>query len=370
MKIGDTVRFLNAVGGGRVVRIDGRMAYVEEADGFETPVLVSECVVVADVHTPPAQKTAATSPSKAAEKYDAPVPAPRPAALPVVETPDGDTLNAVLYFEPQNIKTLSTSSFDAYFVNDSNYWLYVTIASRGRSDRQWSLRYDGLIEPNMQEFVWELTQTDLAATDRLLVQMCAFKRSKTFEAKSPVNLDFKFDATKFARLHCFRPHRYFDAPVIAYDIVKADHTAEVFQPDAEDIRRGIAARKTVPAAESRPVSRSSKPAKEPIVVDLHASELLDTTAGLSPADILNLQVDTFRATMDAHLRNAGCKIVFIHGKGEGVLRQAIMKELAHRYKGHDVHDASFAEYGFGATQVTIRPEAAQNAAATSTRKRR
>ena len=31
-----------------------------------------------------------------------------------------------------------------------------------------------------------------------------------------------------------------------------------------------------------------------------------------------------------------------------------MKELKYRYKGHDVQDASFREYGYGATQVTIR----------------
>ena len=57
--------------------------------------------------------------------------------------------------------------------------------------------------------------------------------------------------------------------------------------------------------------------------------------------------------MDANLKNHGKKIVFIHGKGEGILRQALLKELNHRYKGHDVCDASFREYGFGATQVTI-----------------
>ena len=45
--------------------------------------------------------------------------------------------------------------------------------------------------------------------------------------------------------------------------------------------------------------------------------------------------------------------MFIHGKGEGVLRQALMKELNHRYKGHQAQDASFREYGYGATQVTI-----------------
>ena len=75
---------------------------------------------------------------------------------------------------------------------------------------------------------------------------------------------------------------------------------------------------------------------------------------MSPAEILNYQIDRFREIMDANLKNFGQKIVFIHGKGEGVLRQGLLKELNHRYKGHDVQDASFQEYGFGATQVTIR----------------
>jgi len=72
------------------------------------------------------------------------------------------------------------------------------------------------------------------------------------------------------------------------------------------------------------------------------------------AEIINYKIDTFRKIMDENLRNKGKKIVFIHGKGEGILRQALMKELSHSYKGHDVQDASFREYGYGATQVTIR----------------
>ncbi|MDE6098116.1 MAG: Smr/MutS family protein, partial [Muribaculaceae bacterium] len=103
----------------------------------------------------------------------------------------------------------------------------------------------------------------------------------------------------------------------------------------------------------RRVKRRDDKAQDIIVVDLHASELLDDMRGLSNADILNYQVDRFREVMDANARNKGQRIVFIHGKGEGVLRQALMKELNHRYKGHQVQDASFREYGFGATQVTI-----------------
>ncbi|MCM1452345.1 MAG: hypothetical protein NC102_08795, partial [Clostridium sp.] len=44
-KVGDTVRFLNSTGGGVIVRIADGVAYVDE-DGFETPTLLKECVVV------------------------------------------------------------------------------------------------------------------------------------------------------------------------------------------------------------------------------------------------------------------------------------------------------------------------------------
>ena len=45
-KIGDTVRFLSSTGGGRIVKIDGNIAHVEDEDGFSVPVLLKELVVV------------------------------------------------------------------------------------------------------------------------------------------------------------------------------------------------------------------------------------------------------------------------------------------------------------------------------------
>jgi dsDNA-specific endonuclease/ATPase MutS2 len=57
--------------------------------------------------------------------------------------------------------------------------------------------------------------------------------------------------------------------------------------------------------------------------------------------------------MGKYLKKKGQKIVFIHGKGEGVLRNAIIKELKSKYKTCTHQDASFQEYGFGATMVTI-----------------
>lgn len=348
IKTGDIVRFLNAVGGGRVARIEGNLVYVDD-DGFETPVLLSECVVVGEA------------------KFDTAVPAPKDAApdsgrrneaaptrLPIVETATGETLNIVLGFEPTDIKALSRSSFEAYIVNDSNYYLYVALATRSRIDTEWTPVFDGLIEPNIQEFAFEIDQTALSKLDRIDVQYIAFKRDKAYTAKTPAAIELKVDATKFAKLHCFRPNTYFDGPVIAFDIAVNDGRPAMTDIDAKALEQGIKEKKrdvkASNTARKAPVPKSDGP----MVVDLHASELLDNVAGLSSADILNLQIDRFSEVMDANLRTPGRKIVFIHGKGEGVLRQAIMKELTHRYKGHDVQDASFREYGFGATQVTIR----------------
>ena len=57
--------------------------------------------------------------------------------------------------------------------------------------------------------------------------------------------------------------------------------------------------------------------------------------------------------MQEHIRERGRKIVFIHGKGDGVLRASIECELRRKYPTCRFQDASFQEYGYGATQVTI-----------------
>ena len=89
-------------------------------------------------------------------------------------------------------------------------------------------------------------------------------------------------------------------------------------------------------------------------VDLHITELLDNTNGLSNADMLDYQLEKFHEVLAKYAANKGQKIVFIHGKGDGVLRKAIEKELKTKYKQYYYQDASFREYGFGATMVTIK----------------
>ncbi len=345
-KIGDRVRFLNSVGGGIIKRIEGNIAYVDD-DGFETPTLLRECVVVASpeiTEAKVAKTQAAITPSTLSKSVETPK---------IEETPEGEKLNVVLAYEPADIKHLNTTTFDVYLVNDSNYYLYFTYMARANEDNGWSTRYAGVVEPNIQVFLEEIKGSDLPNMDRIAVQLIAFKSDREFKLKSPVAVETSLDTTKFFKLHCFHDNVYFNKEVIAVEIVKNDVARNRMVIDSSRLEEGIRAKKAADRPVRKPVQKKTSKRPDIIEVDLHINELVDSTAGLSNADMLNLQVDEFRKVMDANLKNKGQKIVFIHGKGEGVLRQALMKELNHRYKGHQVQDASFREYGFGATQVTI-----------------
>lgn len=361
-EIGDTVRYLNAVGGGRISKIDGKIAYVDEPDGFTTPVLLKECVVVARAADAPRHQTPTQSvaPKEAAPEITTtsktPI-APEPEEeIKVEEVPGGDKLNLVLAFEPADIKKLSTTTFDTFLVNDSNYYIYFSYLSKAKESDDWTLRYSGIVEPNIQLLVEELNRESLTEMDDIAFQAVAFKRDRTFAIKPAISYTRRIDTTKFAKLHCFRPNDYFDTDVIALDIVKNDVVTGVHKADPKELEKALKSKKAMDSMRRRPVVKKSARQRnegDKLVVDLHIHELVDNTRGLSNADMLNLQIDEFSRIMDENLRNKGKKIIFIHGKGEGVLRNAIMKELTHRYKGHDVQDASFREYGFGATQVTI-----------------
>lgn len=370
IQTGDIVRYLNAVGGGRVVKVVGNMAYVDD-DGFETPVLISECVVVSrpglsgatpadsrqyDVTT--GTRTTTPSPDvKPAPTQTTPV-EDTTSDLDTSETPYGDTLNIILGYEAVDITHIGDSGYEVSLVNDSNYYLYFTYATRGDDDSLWTARYAGIIEPNIQLHIGDLNRSDVSGLDKIAVQIIAFKRDKAYAVKEPVNIIRSLDTTKFFKVHCFKDNEYFDKRVLAIDLVRDDKAVggDTVNPTLVDM---LAAKMTTPLSDKRPSPKASKTGRrsttdEPLVVDLHINELLDTTAGMSNSDILNYQIDVFRKTMDANLKKLGNKIIFIHGKGDGILRQALLKELNYRYKGVETCDASFAQYGYGATQVTIR----------------
>ena len=390
MKIGDKVRFLSETGGGIVAGFQGKnIVLVEDEDGFEIPTPITEEVVVetddyniANVHTSAVPGMRKPQPSETTKKpstfagsdedYD---PADRPITFkaPVEERKGGDALSAYVAFVPIDIKQMTTTAFETYFVNDSNYYMRFTyLVAEGNS---WRLKHTAEVEPNTKLFVEEFTKDQLNDMERGCMQILAYKRDKGFIIKPSVDVKFRIDPVKFYKLHTFAENDFFETPALLIALIENDVPRRPLVVDANALKQEIYANKAhsnqraddkrQPArvddlvrryndAQSKGKAQQRKSDPDIIVVDLHASEVLDSTAGLSPGDILNYQMDIFRRTLEENKTRKGQKIVFIHGKGEGVLRRAIINELNYKYKKYTFQDASFQEYGYGATQVTIR----------------
>ena len=227
-KIGDTVRFLNTTGGGKITKIEGHIAYVEE-DGFETPVLLNEVVVVLPAGHEPEKKGARmmfdqkafddgkksvrdAAPQKSADsrKTDN-VAEPE---LPVEETEYGEDITVALVFEPENAKALSTSRINAALVNDSNYFLYFSVLIRDNEAKAWKPLFTGEVAPNEMIDLASFTQQNISEIERVVFQAMAYKKGKSFQVKYPLNVSKKIDLTKFFKAHCFRPGVYLDTPCI------------------------------------------------------------------------------------------------------------------------------------------------------------
>ena len=361
IKKGDTVRFLNAVGGGVVVRIDEvkRLIYVEDEDGFEIPVLERECVAVGEINKETnfikkdfSSKPSASQPATSQDGGLNVTPSVKPLEMqpqPVVETPEGETLKAFLAFFPVDVKQLQTTAYDCYLINDSNYFLYYNIVN-GEND-QWKSVANGIIEPNMQEELTSVSKEDLNAWEQIRVQLIPLKIAKNYVPQEVIDAKIKINVVRFYKLHSFVANDYFDDLALMVDIVSEKNQQKLKDISPDEIKKAMF-QKEETTTRPRIIKRPQTP--DVIEVDLHINELLDTTTGLSNADMLQVQLDKFHAVIEENKNRKGQKIVFIHGKGEGVLRKELEKLLKTRYKSYYFQDASFREYGFGATMVTIK----------------
>ena len=359
MKIGDRVVFLSETGGGVVAGFQGKnIVLVEDADGFQIPMALNDVVVVggnndySSAHSVESRKAASNNekyaPVVELRKEEATEPEPE---RKIEEREGGDTLNVYLAFAPVDARNIGNTTFECYLVNDSNFFLNFTYLTAEAS--RWSLRCTDVVEPNTKYYIEELSHSQVSDIEHVQIQFIAYKKDRPFLLKNPVACDLMIDGMKFFKLHSFRQNLYFEQPAMLFPLIKKETVAkdktqkvsvEVKREDGyvrryEDRRRG---------------GHPQRANDDVMVVDLHSAELLETTSGMSNTEILQYQLGYFNKVMSEQIKLRGKKIVFIHGKGEGVLRLSIIRDLKYKYKSCVYQDASFQEYGYGATQVTIR----------------
>ncbi|WP_369992880.1 Smr/MutS family protein [Winogradskyella sp.] len=122
----------------------------------------------------------------------------------------------------------------------------------------------------------------------------------------------------------------------------------IYDTDIDAVKKEKETKKRKTQVRVKPKERNAPK----LEVDLHIHHLTDSTKGMTNFDMLNLQLDTARHKLEFAIRKRIPKIVFIHGVGEGVLRQEL-ETLFRRYNNVTFYDADYKTYGLGATEVKI-----------------
>ncbi|WP_068473479.1 DUF2027 domain-containing protein [Saccharicrinis aurantiacus] len=332
LNIGDKVRFLNEVGGGKVSRIEGKdMVYVLDDDGFEVPALMTEVVLVE-------RKTADTSSANSKQE--------------LVEQDSFDYEESETDDEPKMLLALVQDvniggNVNMYYINDSNYFAFYTISKINKDVM--SPLYNGTLEPNTKVTLDTLA-INYIDDSSFQVQVIFYKKDKDYTPIEPIIEKVSFSGAKLMKDASYVENDYLNDKAVLVHLLKDSFSKKLEELTDKDIKKAM--KEKAPAAPKKSnVKRRDD--KEILEVDLHIHELLDITTGLSNRDMLDVQLKKFHEVMAANEKNKKRKIVFIHGVGNGTLKTEIRKSLDRKYKWHDYQDASFQEYGWGATMVII-----------------
>jgi hypothetical protein len=348
LKIGDKVKFLNDVGGGKIVGFQSKtIAVVENYDGFEIPVLINQLIKMEDVDAPKGINrdfSKKPEPPKAVEK--APEPEPQHKAEII---PGNDDPKFFMAFYPTNHENPVGGEIEVYLINDSNFSLlyhyshfdgttYKTIDS-------------GELEPNTKNYLEGLSQTDLNNLPRFCFRIIPFRKEEK-KLTNPVVKEIEVNAVKFYKEKSFTKSSFFKGRAMVFDLVTHPMKEEIDKLTEKDFQKVVNEKD----AENRPEEpkKFKKRTTEIVEVDLHIHELIENSNGLSNHEMLQIQMDKFHSEMKSAIEGRVNRIVFIHGVGNGVLKQEIHKKLKSTYAKYFFQDASFQEYGYGATMVILR----------------
>lgn len=344
MKAGDKVRFLNATGGGVIKSVINKtMVNVEDDDGFEVPTLMSELVVIDDSVSMDVKPKSLRKPK--AEKVDEqPLKKPEPKAEPKYVA-GKDAPDCYFAFVPQDEKNPVEGELKVYLVNNSNNFVLCNYSHL--KNKVFRSVESGKMNPNSKRYLESFSRFDLNDLPEFIFQLVFF-REESPKLEEPLVKSMKLNPVKFYRQNSYTKSKFFTQNVLIFSLLEPDLEEELEKLTDTDFKNAIQEKE-----EAKPELKKSV-APDLVEVDLHIHELLEDTRGLTNHEMLEIQMGRFRNELETAIANGTRRIVFIHGVGNGTLKLELRKELSTKYKKYYFQDASFKEYGYGATMVVLK----------------
>ena len=143
----------------------------------------------------------------------------------------------------------------------------------------------------------------------------------------------------------------FEWPMDKNELVVIDMTS--FE-EIQAIYHGNVPAKQAKSYSHHKVTKTGSKGVDSKIVDLHQKSLPLYSRNMSDTEIHELQKQTIVKTIEQEKTHHGTQLVFIHGKGNGVLRNDLIKILSTYKLVCKYEDAPFHLYGYhGAIKVTI-----------------
>jgi hypothetical protein len=340
LKAGDKVRFLDETGQGTITRfIDNRQVLVEMEDGFEIPYPLAK-LVPAEAERIAVLKTQAAPQAIQENK----VIEYRPAQQGL------HTDGVFLVYQPKDPQYPTGGHFSVSIFNMTAYHVQFTIATRYLG--KYTCERVGTLDPRESCLLREIQPADIERWSALLAELL-FYSYEPFTPREPISRTLKQKPAKF-----YKESSFTSGGLTAHDAIVVDLSRAMQKGQEEEFFDEKDLVRIVQDKEQKIEKRQSKQSEKnnsalEWEVDLHLEELVDSIRGMTNAQMIDTQLRHVHKKLDEAYAANIRKIVFIHGVGNGRLKQEIRKILA-THKDLQFYDASYSTYGFGATEVAFK----------------
>jgi len=347
-KKGDKVKFLYQDDRGTVTRVIGEgKVMVLNSDDFEVPAMASELILDASAkenEEPKAPRMTYVDELQA--KVQVRVEAKK-VEQRVASLRNDDDVALYAGFVAADGKAHDKCDLDLYFINDSDFRICYNYCKTLEGSTQMQV-VSGILEPDTKEYVETIRRADLSGLSVFRFQLL-FSKDRMQATRKPEECELRIHAPKFYQQNYYKVNDFFDENAVILPVYQSGKMADAIK----DMKESALSGKDKPASVSSQPKKAKRTEKE--VVDLHLTEIIEDESGMSPKDILDYQMKVFREKLDEYIKDPIVKkVIFIHGKGNGTLKIELRKCLERNYKRCEYQDASFEEYGGGATLVYVK----------------
>ncbi|MBA4853349.1 DUF2027 domain-containing protein [Emticicia sp. BO119] len=335
MNIGDKVRLIHSKEEGIITRfLKDNVVEVEIEAGFKLPVLRRELAVVSTNEKQffkPVQPASNTEIAKQKE------------FKPTIKADKG----IFLAFLPINDKSVAI-----YLVNNSDWHLPFSLTlNNGRIHvglLGGVLRGKSTQKSNLELDIKEMEEWGSFSFQALYYTDGPFDERISLSKKMRVRTSSWVDHKKKAPLLDKEAYLYqLDSDEVEQAVAKPKEQEKKLVIDVNKLKEGMMEQKQ---SEVLP-KNYEKPTQ---LVDLHIEELTKNHRLMGNAEMLELQINTFMNKFEQAIASGMDEITFIHGVGNGVLRQEIQKRLSGHKNVAWFEDAQKEKFGYGATRVKIK----------------